>query len=94
VHHLTGLHCPGCGTLRCLHALLHGDLRQAAAFNIAPLLFGLVCGLAVVGRRIRPVTRRPRRLTGWIALWCIVLYGILRNLDLWPFLYLAPHHLQ
>src|SRR5262249_54935902 len=37
-HALTGLHCPGCGSTRCLHALLHGDLRQAAAYNVLLLL--------------------------------------------------------
>ena len=26
---LTGFHCPGCGTLRSLHRLLHGDLAGA-----------------------------------------------------------------
>ncbi len=33
---LTGLMCPGCGTLRALHALMHGDIGRAWAFN--PLL--------------------------------------------------------
>lgn len=29
----TGFTCPGCGTGRGLHALLHGDLLQALAYN-------------------------------------------------------------
>ena len=31
---LTGLYCPGCGGTRCAYALLHGDLAQAAAYNL------------------------------------------------------------
>ncbi len=30
---ITGLHCPGCGTLRGLHQLLHGNLVGAFDFN-------------------------------------------------------------
>jgi hypothetical protein len=33
---LTGLPCPGCGSQRCLHQLLHGNLHKAFALN--PLL--------------------------------------------------------
>jgi hypothetical protein len=35
-HQTTGLLCPGCGTLRGLHQLLHGHL--AAAFRFNPML--------------------------------------------------------
>jgi hypothetical protein len=37
---LFGTHCPGCGSLRALHALAHGDLRVALGFN-APLVWVL-----------------------------------------------------
>lgn len=30
---LTGLQCPGCGSQRALHFLLHGELRQAFMSN-------------------------------------------------------------
>lgn len=32
---LTGYDCPGCGAQRALHALLHGRLSEAAAYNPA-----------------------------------------------------------
>jgi hypothetical protein len=35
-----GVRCPGCGSLRALHALAHGDLKAALAFN-APLVIAL-----------------------------------------------------
>ena len=31
---LTGLYCPGCGTLRALHLLLHGDFAGAVGMNV------------------------------------------------------------
>lgn len=34
---VTGHFCPGCGMLRAVHAILHGDVVGAAGFN--PLLF-------------------------------------------------------
>lgn len=35
---LLGIDCPGCGSLRMLYSLLHGDLLQAARFNALGLL--------------------------------------------------------
>jgi hypothetical protein len=40
-----GVHCPGCGSLRALHALAHGDVTAALALN-TPLVAALpVAGL-------------------------------------------------
>lgn len=33
VHLFTGWECPGCGSQRAIHALLHGDIAEAFAFN-------------------------------------------------------------
>ena len=47
LHRTTGLLCPGCGSLRALHQLLHGHLITAFRFN--PLLVVALAALAVIG---------------------------------------------
>src|SRR2546423_54123 len=37
-HSLTGLNCPGCGTLRGLHQLTHGHLLTALNYNALMVL--------------------------------------------------------
>ena len=94
-HRATGLLCPGCGSLRALHQLLHGNLATAFHFNALlvssiPLLAWLPIRVA-----IRNLTNQPQRLAirpAW--LWCglavMVAFGILRNLPLAHFAWLAP----
>jgi Protein of unknown function (DUF2752) len=99
-HTLTGLHCPGCGATRSLHALLHGDLAQAAAYNV---LFLLLLPLLVYwGSRTwwSLLTGRPMptlRLSPWayrLLLGALLAFWILRNLPFPPFNLLAPHSLS
>ena len=33
LHALAGLYCPGCGSLRAVHQLLHGHVRAAFGYN-------------------------------------------------------------
>ncbi len=46
VYALTGLECPGCGSQRALHALLHGDF--AAAWNQNAFLLCAVPVIALI----------------------------------------------
>lgn len=96
VHYLTGLYCPGCGSLRALHQLLHGNLQAAWAMNplsviLFPFLaYGLACEAVhyVGGKRLPEFTLSAV----WIRALCaaILLFGIARNLPLHPFNLLAP----
>ena len=92
----TGLHCPGCGSARCLHSLLHGDIRQAAAYNSLVLAFFpflVYAGLRTVHAALK---NRPWRIPLWsirLLLFSLVAYWILRNLNAEPFQLLAPHRL-
>jgi hypothetical protein len=83
---LTGLACPGCGTLRALHELLHGNL--SAAFHLNSLLIVLlpVLSLAAVVYftnpfRAREVLMRPVWL--WALIGIGIVFGIVRNLPGW-----------
>ena len=94
---VTGLYCPGCGTLRCLHALLHADVRSALDYNALTVLFvpmlvvaWLSVGAAAI-RRGQPlqVSNAPR----WAGVAIGVVFGlfwILRNVPMEPFSWMAP----
>lgn len=91
---LTGLFCPGCGTTRALHALVHGDLPGALAMNplmvvsLPPVAVLLAQALQVLPASMEPLARR----LGHARAWAVVLigYGVLRNLPWPPFSWLAP----
>lgn len=55
---LTGLECPGCGSQRALHALLHGRVADAAAFN--PLLIAELPLILLLGAAPLLSPRLPR----------------------------------
>jgi hypothetical protein len=90
---LTGLYCPGCGALRTLHALAHGDVAAAAGLNVL-VLTAVPLMVAWWGRwTYRQWSGKPRRwlAPGW-SLWTllvvVVAFGVLRNLP--AFAVLAP----
>jgi hypothetical protein len=96
----TGLHCPGCGTARCLHALAHGHVLQAIAYNAVTVAFLPVLAIWLA-RQVWAVVRGtdppPRRwLTPrgcWVVVALIIAFGVLRNVPVYPFTLLAPHEL-
>ena len=95
-HQFTGLHCPGCGSLRALHHLTHGEL--AAAFHSNPLLlvalFGL--GLTLVRRQFGPPRERfgasvfARPATAWVIGAVVILFTVLRNVPAPAFAWMSP----
>ena len=95
-HMLTGLHCPGCGTLRASHQLLHMNLAAAIRLNpltvaSMPFLTYAFASRALTGLRGRPL---PRIFVPapwiWALLVVILAFWFLRNFAFYPFSLLAP----
>lgn len=89
-----GISCPGCGTLRAVNDLTHGDLAAAASSNllfVVALPFVLLgLGLWAVDRwrgTTRTVPRAWRRPLVVAAVVVLVAFTVLRNL---PGSWLAP----
>ncbi|MCK4564000.1 MAG: DUF2752 domain-containing protein [Verrucomicrobia bacterium] len=91
----TGFHCPGCGSLRAIHYLLQGELAQAWAMNpltvlLLPVLLVVASAELFFHRYDLAHRIRPRWI--WLLLVVFLLLGVLRNLPVYPFSLLAPHH--
>jgi hypothetical protein len=94
---ITGLYCPGCGTLRCLHSLLRADLRGAFGFNAVTVLLTpmlvvawLSVGIAGIAGRQPPRLWNAPRWTTWAIAVAVGSFWILRNVPLAPFSWMAP----
>jgi hypothetical protein len=90
---LTGYYCPGCGSLRGIHALAHGDLMAAIDHNVLMVaaLPYLVAGyLGWLRRRgwDRPRTWLAPPWVIWALLVVVLAYWVLRNVP--AFSWLAP----
>ena len=97
VYVATGWHCPGCGSTRAVHALLHADFARALACNAV-----FVCAMPLVviawirdgaarrsGRPQWNLLVAPKWI--WLALALALLFMLVRNLPQYPFNLLAPH---
>ncbi|WP_203294825.1 DUF2752 domain-containing protein [Luteirhabdus pelagi] len=97
-HSLTGLHCPGCGSQRAIHLLLHGEFWQAFQMN-ALLLLTLPILLYALGLRIYNYVKDTKHRVSifyknsFVKAFAIlvVLFWVARNLPFDPFIYLAPN---
>jgi hypothetical protein len=95
--YLTGYYCPGCGTSRAFHQLLHGNIINA--FNLNPLMvicipliaYLFICLLEPKVKEKCIISKLVFNTTFLkIMFGIIIVYWIARNIKFYPFTLLAP----
>ena len=94
---VTGYNCPGCGSQRAIHQLLHGDLIKAFGLNpllilsLPLILYGLGAAIwnFIFDTKLR-VKLFYSNLFIYIFFGIVLLYWFVRNIPYPPFSYLAP----
>ena len=84
---VTGRFCPGCGSLRAMHALTNGDVPTAVGLNVLTVL--AVVALSVIWARwaMRSWSGSSRTVVlpatyVWSLLVVVLVFGVLRNLPI------------
>lgn len=96
LRYFTGWYCPGCGSLRALHQLLHGNLSAAWALNPLTILLLPFLAYGIASYALFEIRGQhlPRLFLPavWIRALCavIILFGIARNIPSHPFDWLGP----
>ncbi len=94
---ITGLDCPGCGTGRALHQVLHGRIDDAFVLN--PLTIAMLPVLAValvsfawtqLGWR-QPLRLRTPSWAGWALVALVLAFWVVRNLPWAPVAWMASY---
>ncbi|MBT6881503.1 MAG: DUF2752 domain-containing protein [Flavobacterium sp.] len=87
-HTITGLYCPGCGSQRAIHDLMHLNIFEAINHN-ALMFFAFTFGIGLYlysKKKFYDLIYHPK--SPLIIFGIIFLFGVLRNLD--KFHFLAP----
>lgn len=80
LHQWTGLHCPGCGSTRACHALLHGRWTDAVRFNPMLIIGGpIIAGVLFVKSRRERAGQAVMWRTSVTLATIILIYFVARN---------------
>ncbi|MBL1216058.1 MAG: DUF2752 domain-containing protein [Planctomycetes bacterium] len=87
-HAYLHVYCPGCGSLRAVHALLNGRVQSAWEYNPALVILGIPCGLwyvyalammSLLSRR-PPLPRWVSARVAWALFGLLCAYFVIRNI--------------
>jgi len=96
-HYITGLYCPGCGSLRAVHHLFCGSFLTAFDLNplmvlFLPLLTCIILSyllFILTGKQLLSLQFVHSGKFVWMIFWFIIIYWVLRNIPCFPFSFLV-----
>lgn len=96
VYTATGIYCPGCGSQRAAHKILNGNIIEGIRHNYMIVLLAMVLlyqGFIYVmndmlGKNITNLLHKSKVTLSILII--VILFWILRNINLFPFTELAP----
>lgn len=95
-HYVTGLHCPGCGSQRAIHDILHIRILDAIKHNVLLILVIFILfnkAYALLTKKYAPQYFYDLNGKSWFTYSIVIIvlgYWILRNIPVHPFTHLAP----
>ncbi len=95
-HKFTGLNCPGCGSLRALHHLTHGNFATAFFCNPLLIIALVVTALVLIARladqhgSFARASIFARPATIWAICAIVIVFGVLRNVPGPAFAWMSP----
>lgn len=96
LHYTTGIHCPGCGSQRAVHDLLHLRVWDSLQHNfLLPIVLIILIakGYSILTKKYVPSYHYDLGGRPWFTYSLIIFifgYWILRNIPYEPFTFLAP----
>lgn len=96
IYSFTGYYCSGCGSQRAIHQILNGNILEGFKHNLLILLLLIVLLYDLIIKLTRTLFNKKLvnflhySKTTYIILFTVILFGILRNINIFPFTVLAP----
>ncbi|WP_353893594.1 DUF2752 domain-containing protein [Proteinivorax hydrogeniformans] len=96
IREITGIYCPGCGTIRALTQMIQGNFLAAMSHNVLAVLFTplllwyIASSIALVlsGKSLPQFSLSSKGV--WVLLIVVVLFGVARNIPLSQFDLIRP----
>ena len=97
IYLVTGFYCPGCGAGRACYSILHFRFVDAFCYNplmtiLLPLI-GVYIAVRAMDWMITGGNHVDKKISVRALVWLLIgifIYGILRNIPVFPFTLLAP----